>query len=153
MRRCRPSAVVSAESFIFAHKAVIDAILATPPTPSVGLSADVSDFLKQFAVPEDLAPFDVGVGGRQILSVKPVVWLSPDGPKPGVCLIRLVRFPLAQTLFLSLVLLFSIAFSRTRVRMKFRLQKIWLFQARVCELFFRPIVCCSPLISFTCFTV
>jgi hypothetical protein len=88
LRRCRPSAIVSAESFIFAHKAVIDAILATPPTPSIGLSADVSDFLKQFAVPEDLAPFDVGVGGRQILSVKPVVWLSPDGPKPGVCLIR-----------------------------------------------------------------
>lgn len=86
------------------HKAVIDGILAIPPTPNPELAPDVSEFIKRFAVPEDLSPFDIGVGGRQILRVDPVVWISPDGPKPG----RLLRHAMAKNISCCVVELLSL---------------------------------------------
>lgn len=73
-RKCRPSAIISSEAYVFAHKAVVDGVLATPPNPSAGLSSEVTSFLRGFTVPDGLTPFDIGSGGRLILRLDPVVW-------------------------------------------------------------------------------
>jgi protein tyrosine phosphatase len=73
-RKCRPSAIISAEAYTFAHQVVVDGVLATPPNPNKGLAPAVAAFLKGIRIPEELAPFDVGTGGRLILRIDAVVW-------------------------------------------------------------------------------
>jgi protein tyrosine phosphatase len=67
IRRHRPQMVESKAQYLFLHRAFLDQLLEGPLQILGNPNAPQEAFLRSLAVPNDLAPFDIGVSGRKIL--------------------------------------------------------------------------------------
>lgn len=76
-RTFRPYMIEQPAQYIFAHNAFVEFLLQQASNPAAGLSSDHADFVKRFQVPPRLYPFDLGRGGRSILSMEKCTLLPP----------------------------------------------------------------------------
>jgi protein tyrosine phosphatase len=79
MRRNRPQMVESRAQYLFLHRSFVDQLLEGPLQMLGTQSSQHTEFLKPFAVPHDLAPFDIGVPGRKILYLGDVQLVNAKG--------------------------------------------------------------------------
>jgi protein tyrosine phosphatase len=69
IRRCRPRLVETRAQYLFVHRAFLDELQKGSVRVLEKTTPEKSDFLKSFAVPAELRPFDLGLPGRTLVSV------------------------------------------------------------------------------------